>query len=97
MDDLLAEDWHNEFDAICERVCKYIPRLEMRDHAKSFLRGLVGGAHRKNSWHLAESAGYSRPDSLQRLLAQASWDSDKVRDELQVYIAEKLGEPNGVS
>ena len=96
MDDLLADDWHNEFNEICERVCKYIPRLEMRDHAKSFLRGLVGGAHRKNSWHLAESAGYSRPDSLQRLLAQASWDSDKVRDELQVYIAEKLGEPNGV-
>ncbi|RLS23776.1 MAG: hypothetical protein DWH73_04305 [Planctomycetota bacterium] len=81
---------------MCERVCKYIPRLEIRDHAKYFLRSLVGGAQRKNSWHLAESAGYCCPDSLQRLLAQASWDSYKVREELQVCIAEKLGETNGV-
>ncbi len=40
MDDLVADDWHN---AICQRVCKYKPLLAMRDHAKSFLLGLVGG------------------------------------------------------
>ena len=96
MEDLVLDDWHNEFNEICTRVCKYMSRLEMRNHVQAFMRGLASGARRKNSWHLAESAGYSGPDSLQRLMAQASWQPDKVRDELQVYIVEKLGKPDGV-
>lgn len=74
MEDLVVDDWHNEFNEICTRVCKHTSRLEMRNHVQAFMRGLASGARRKNSWHLAESAGFSGPDSLQRLMAQASLD-----------------------
>ena len=36
------------------------------------------------------------PDGLQHLLAGANWDPDDIRDDLQQYVAEKLGEDGGV-
>ncbi|GAX56620.1 hypothetical protein [Streptomyces olivochromogenes] len=44
------------------------------------------------SGHLASTP----PDGLQRLLNGATWDADDVRDDLQTYVAEKLGEDGGV-
>jgi len=41
---------------------------------------------------LAEHAGEARPDGMQRLLSQAVWESDGVRDDLRSYILEQLGE-----
>lgn len=96
MDDLKAEVWRSEFDIVAERIGKYFTRSEMRDHAKVFLRGLVGMSERRNSWHLAEFAGYSCPDSIQRLLDRASWQDPDVRDELQDYVVEHLGQEDGV-
>ena len=51
---------------------------------------------RKNGWQLAEAAEHDTPYSLQHLLDRAPWDADAVRDDLTEYIAEELGEPNGV-
>jgi SRSO17 transposase len=96
MDDLRTDVWIGEFDIINQRVGKHIPRLEMRNHAKVFLHGLVGISERRNSWHLAEFAGYSCPDSLQRLLDRASWQDQEVLYELQDYIVEHLGQEDGV-
>ncbi|MGC0379790.1 hypothetical protein RKD33_000006 [Streptomyces sp. SAI-129] len=36
------------------------------------------------------------PDGLQHLLADAKWEPDDIRDDLQGYIADKLGEDGGV-
>jgi SRSO17 transposase len=47
---------------------------------------------RKTSWQWAEHAGEARPDGMQRLLSQAVWDSDGVRDDLRSYMLEQLGE-----
>jgi SRSO17 transposase len=33
---------------------------------------------------------------MQRLLADAVWDADAVRDELRAYVADELGEVGGV-
>ena len=85
MDDLKTDVWLGEFDIINQRVGKHVPRLEMRNYAKVFLHGLVGISERRNSWHLAEFAGYSCPDSLQRLLDRASWQDQEVLYELQDY------------
>jgi hypothetical protein len=33
---------------------------------------------------------------MQRLLGEAVWDADKVRDDLRGYVVEALGDPGGV-
>jgi SRSO17 transposase len=45
---------------------------------------------------VAEQAGDALPHGMQRLLADAVWDTDAVRDDLRGYVAEGLGEPDGV-
>jgi hypothetical protein len=60
------------------------------------VHGLLGMVGRKNSWQLAEHAGHSSPAGLQNLLSRARWNPDKIRDDLQEYVAERLGAPAGV-
>ena len=50
----------------------------------------------KHSWQLAEQAGAATPDGMQRLLYQARWDPDEVRDDLRGYVVEHLGDPGAV-
>jgi SRSO17 transposase len=57
------------------------------------LKGLIGTSERKNSWQLAEAAGELTPDGMQRLLNQAHWDADLVRDDLREYVLEHFGDP----
>ena len=45
---------------------------------------------------MAEYAGDATPDGVQRLLAVYHWDADQVRDDLQGYVMEHLGDPGGV-
>ncbi|MFJ4526281.1 transposase [Streptomyces sp. NPDC088810] len=45
---------------------------------------------------LAEYAGHRTPDRLQRLLNGARWNADELRDDLRHYVAERLGEPDGI-
>lgn len=47
---------------------------------------------RKNCWNLAEHAGLSGPQAMQRLLRTARWDADAVRDDLRLYLIEQLGD-----
>jgi SRSO17 transposase len=63
---------------------------------QDYVRGLLGPVGRKNGWQLAEYAGHGTPDGLQRLLASCRWDPDEVRDDIQAYVAENLGCPDGV-
>ena len=60
---------------------------------------LVSGFWRicKDCWGtVAEYAGDATPDGVQRLLAVYHWDADQVRDDLQGYVMEHLGDPGGV-
>lgn len=50
---------------------------------------------RENGWQLAEYAA-PRAGGFQHLLNGASWDAEAVRDDLQQYVAERLGAPDGV-
>jgi SRSO17 transposase len=51
---------------------------------------------RKNGWQLAEQAGESRPDGMQRLLSTAVWDENGVRDEVRSYVLAHLEDPYAV-
>jgi SRSO17 transposase len=61
-----------------------------------YLKGLVASLERKNGWQLAEFAGDATPTNLQHFIGRARWDADAVRDDLVRYVAEHLGEPDGV-
>jgi SRSO17 transposase len=62
----------------------------------AYVGGLLARLERKNGWTLAEQAGESSPDGMQRLLAGADWDADAVRDDLRSYVVEQLADDAGV-
>jgi SRSO17 transposase len=91
-----VEEWAAELEGLCERIAPRFHRVEVRRRTGAFLRGLLAGVERKNSWQLAEQAGDHTPDGMQRLLNHARWDPDEVRDELRGYVVEHLGDPGAV-
>jgi SRSO17 transposase len=91
-----VEGWAAQFERLCERIGPRFARPEVRRRAAAFLRGLLGDVERKNGWQLAEYAGETTPDGMQRLLTTARWDADAVRDDVRGYVVERLGDPGGV-
>jgi SRSO17 transposase len=88
--------WAAGLDELHERLGPRFGRSEPRRRALAYVRGLLAGLERKNGWTLAEHAGEVSPDGMQRLLRKAGWDADAVRDDLQKYVAERLGDPGAV-
>lgn len=78
------------------RIGERFTRAEPRGRAGEYVSGLVAGLERKNGWTLAERAGESTPDGMQRLLRAADWDVDGVRDDVRDYVVEHLGDPAAV-
>src|SRR5215475_4882152 len=87
-----VEEWGGELRVLHSRLRPYFVRSEARDRAIRYIQGLLSEVKRKNGWQLAEQAGESTPDGMQRLLSSAVWDVTAVRDELSRYIVENLGE-----
>ena len=85
-----------EFDALFVRVAPRFVRPEVRQRARRYLGGLLAPVQRRNAWQLAEHLGELTPDGVQRLLNAAQWDADQVRDDLQAYVVEHLGNPEAV-
>jgi SRSO17 transposase len=90
------ETWRTGLDAVHARIAPRFYRAEVRQRAKRYLLGLLERVERKNGWQLAEQLGEAGPQGVQRLLNAARWDADGVRDDLQAYVVEQLGDPNGV-
>ena len=88
--------WAEAVEGLHARLAPYFARTEPRRRARAYMEGLLGRAERRNGWHLAEAAGEQTPYGMQRLVASASWDADQVRDDLQAYVVEHLGSPDGV-
>jgi SRSO17 transposase len=82
--------------ALVQRVGGRFGRAEPRGRVGAYVQGLLVGLERKNGWTLAEHAGQSSPDGMQRLLRTAGWDVDGVRDDVRDYVVEQLGDPDGV-
>lgn len=89
-------DWAEELEGLHARLAPHFARTEPRQRVRAYVEGILGGAERRNGWHLAEAAGESTPYGMQRLVASASWDADQVRDDLQAYVMESLGNPEAV-
>ena len=91
-----VQTWADGLDEIRELIAPRFSRSEPRATALAYLTGLLSGEERKNSWTLSERAGHRIPDGMQRLLLSADWNPDEVRDDLRDYVAEHLGDPDGV-
>jgi len=90
------EGWRAGLDDLHGRIAGTVRRSEARERSKRYLTGLLDRVERKNGWQLVEHLGESGPQGVQRLLNDADWDADAVRDDLRAYVVEHLGDPNGV-
>jgi len=63
---------------------------------EKYLHGLMGPAERKNGWQLSESQGAATPYEIQQFLYRGRFKADDIRDVLRDYVAERLGEEDGV-
>ncbi len=88
--------WGQELEHVHSRIAPRFARPEPRRRVLAYLKGIVSATPRKNGWQLAEHAGESRPDGMQRLLNSAVWVADLVRDDLRAYVLECLGDPHAV-
>ena len=78
------------------RIESHFRRAEVRTRVGRYLQGLLAAVERKNGWQLAEGLGEANAHGVQRLLEEANWDEEAVRDELRTYVIEQLGEPGGI-
>ena len=88
--------WAGELDDVVKRLQTRFVRAEPRRRAVAYLTGLLSNTGRKNGWQLAELAGESTPDGMQRLLSTAHWDADAVRDDLVAYVLAHLADPRAI-
>jgi hypothetical protein len=61
-----------ELEHLHTRIAPRFALPEPRRRALTFLKGIISATEHKNGWQLAEHAGESRPDSIQRLLNSAA-------------------------
>jgi len=78
------------------RIGPHFGRAEVRKRVGRYLQGLLAEVPRKNGWQMAEALGEANAHGVQRLLEEADWDEEAVRDELRTYVIEQLGEPAGM-
>ena len=88
--------WAEEIDAVARVIGPRFSRRDLRAHSESYLIGLISRVERKNGWQLAEELGEQTPTNLQHFIARARWNADDVRDDLQQYVMQHLGSPDGV-
>jgi SRSO17 transposase len=67
-DDRLAR-WQVGFEEMFALVAGRFAQVQSRQRARLYLLGLLSSAERKNSWAIAEQAGDTAPDGMQRLCA----------------------------
>src|SRR3989440_4084346 len=78
------------------RIGSHFGRAEVRKRVGRYLHRLLAAVERKNGWQMAEELGEANAHGVQRLLEEADWDEEAVRDELRTYVIEQLGAPEGI-
>jgi len=58
----------------------------------AYVRGLLAEVERKNGWTLAEAAGDTGPEGMQRLLNFYTWDCDGLRHDVRDVMVETVGD-----
>jgi SRSO17 transposase len=85
--------WHEELRELHARLRPHFARPEVHQQALRYLQAVLSDVPRKNGWQLAEQARQAHPYGMQRLLSQAVWDQEAVRDEVRRLVSETLKPP----
>ena len=93
---LEAAGWTEGIEEVHRRIGARFYRSEPRWRALAYLKGLVSLVERRNGRQLAEQAGDTTPDGVQRLLYNYVWDAGLGRDDLRDYVVERLGDADGL-
>jgi SRSO17 transposase len=91
-----VEGWAGALEKLVAGLAPRFFREAGVRRALSYLRGLLAPLERKNGWQLAEAAGDISPAAMQDFLTRTRWDADAVRDDLQDYVVEHLGDEKAV-
>ena len=83
--------WRDSLIQWHARLAFHFARPEPYQRMLRFVQGILSHVERKNGWQLAEHAREATPYGMQRLLSQAVWDEDGVRDEVRAFALEHLG------
>ncbi|WOS61810.1 IS701 family transposase [Sinorhizobium fredii] len=89
-------DWPHALADMKQFLAPAFRRVEQRASAGTFIDGVLSRAERKTGWMLAEEAGLDRPYRLQSLLGRSSWSADALCDRVRRYVADALGDADGV-
>ena len=73
------------------RVGRHFANPAARASAGAYLQSLLSSVERKNSWQLAEAAGFDTPYRFQHLLGRGAWEADALRDEQLGVVLTRLG------
>src|SRR4029079_17580275 len=92
-----VQGWSDGLDGVVGRIAPRFGRTEARRRAGAYLRGLLAPVERQNGWQPAGAGGDRTPDGVQDFLSRVQWDADAVRDDLQAYVIQHLGDPDGVA
>ncbi|WP_443078952.1 IS701 family transposase [Streptomyces sp. NBC_01497] len=93
MQEDIADGWSGAFGDFVARFAGRFGPVEPRRRMVSYLRGPLSEAERKNGWTLAEGAGDTGPQGMQRLLNHYLWDADALRDDVRDAVVEHIGDP----
>src|SRR3712207_8045119 len=96
MDETTLAAWAEALVAYHARFARFFRRAEVRARSQRYLHGLLAPIERKNGWQVAEAVGEDDPQGIQRLLFEAVWDADGVRDEYQRFVVEQFGDPEAI-
>jgi SRSO17 transposase len=91
-----VEGWAGALEKLVSGLASRFFREAGVRRALSYLRGLLAPLERKNGWQLAEAAGDVSPAAMQDFLTRTRWDAEAVRDDLQDYVVEHLGDQAAV-
>lgn len=88
--------WEDELDDLMQLIGPRFARLEARNCAKEYIRGLLLPTRRKNGWQLAAATENTTPYQFQQFLYRSPWNPNVLLDDLGTYVINHLGDNSAV-
>ena len=93
-----ADDVRGCRDRLTRFLTRYLPlfyRQEQREHASTFVRGLLSDLERKSAEPIARQADVPRKN-IQYFIGCGEWNDDAVMAEVRRHVVEELADPKAV-
>ena len=84
-----------ELDTFLDRYMPLFGREQNQPHAQRFVQGLLGGQERRNAENIAEVVAGGVVRTMQKFIAQGTWDDTDILREVRAHVAETLGDEKG--